>query len=487
VKISRNIFYIFTLIFFCQNIFAQTNLVPNYSFEKYNECPKLDSFTGNDVGFFVKDWYVGASSAEQYFNTCAYGPAVYCNNVPSNFFGYQYPSSGNGYIGIGTYNNVFYRNYPCSKLLSPLIKEHYYKVSFKTALCEKSAGSINKLGILFYVNNPLKYLFKSDYKYGEIVNFPNRSHIVSNTQIADTANWTEISGIFKADSNYAFLIIGNFYDSSQTTFIENNYSIPVSWRKSKIVNYFIDDIFVTEYSKKIFVSDTIVCENQNVNLFATGQSGLPYYWSLHSNGSDTISLDSIFIINRISNDTSIYLISPYSIDSVKIHVYQPLIVKIIGNNEICNTPSLNLSCNVNYDHLPVSYIWSTGDTTSSIEITNEGKYFIKAILGSCIASDSKEISYCPNTIFIPDAFTPNNDGLNDYFQIKGDNIEKIHFEIYNKWGGRIYISDTINNLWDGKFKNNPCQPDVYYYKIIFTTKQNPANEKILTGNVTIIK
>lgn len=94
----------------------------------------------------------------------------------------------------------------------------------------------------------------------------------------------------------------------------------------------------------------------------------------------------------------------------------------------------------------------------------------------CMASDSIFIfideepmeDTCDDaTLFIPNAFTPNNDGINDFFKVAATNIEMKSFRIFNRWGEEIFKSNTINFSWDGNFNNNKCSDGAYYYVLQF--------------------
>jgi gliding motility-associated-like protein len=88
-------------------------------------------------------------------------------------------------------------------------------------------------------------------------------------------------------------------------------------------------------------------------------------------------------------------------------------------------------------------------------------------------------------IWIPSAFTPNDDNLNDTFKVVGKVDPKdFVLEIFNKWGERIFVSNNPNYGWDGKYKEQIVQDDVYVYKIICK-----INSKyfIKYGSVTLLK
>lgn len=104
-------------------------------------------------------------------------------------------------------------------------------------------------------------------------------------------------------------------------------------------------------------------------------------------------------------------------------------------------------------------------------------------LEGCVDSIIQEIPILEEPfeqIYIPNVFTPNSDGLNDYFQIKTE-LKNIDFDIYifNRWGEQVYQSNTIEFKWDGTYKGNECQTGTYYYVITGAFKRS--------GRVSILK
>ena len=108
----------------------------------------------------------------------------------------------------------------------------------------------------------------------------------------------------------------------------------------------------------------------------------------------------------------------------------------------------------------------------------------------CQIEASVEVEeFCPFTFFVPNAFTPNDDGINDTFQPKMHNIEGYKLHIFNRWGDLIFTSHDPANQWDGTYLGNECQIDVYVYKIVVTgyESQSEIEERRLTGTVSLIR
>ena len=92
-------------------------------------------------------------------------------------------------------------------------------------------------------------------------------------------------------------------------------------------------------------------------------------------------------------------------------------------------------------------------------------------------------------IYAPNAFTPDNDGINDVFLpvIHGYDAEKFRMFIYDRWGNKIFESINLNTGWNGLNKNNElCQSGVYVYRIILEEKIDESN-RAYVGNITLIR
>ena len=88
-------------------------------------------------------------------------------------------------------------------------------------------------------------------------------------------------------------------------------------------------------------------------------------------------------------------------------------------------------------------------------------------------------------IFIPNAFSPNGDGLNDVLFVRSRILESFYFAVYSRWGQKIFETTRFDEGWDGTFQGQPCQNGVYdfYFKGICVGGQK--NE--IRGNVMLIR
>jgi len=107
--------------------------------------------------------------------------------------------------------------------------------------------------------------------------------------------------------------------------------------------------------------------------------------------------------------------------------------------------------------------------------------------GSGISSLSNTAEAIPKPLlYIPSAFTPNGDGLNDSFGVKAEGIKSFNLQIYNRIGEMVFESDDIQNYWDGSYKGKKItSTDVYVYQVKAIGKNNSVLPE-QTGRVTLV-
>jgi gliding motility-associated-like protein len=88
-------------------------------------------------------------------------------------------------------------------------------------------------------------------------------------------------------------------------------------------------------------------------------------------------------------------------------------------------------------------------------------------------------------VFVPNTFTPNNDGQNDLFMARGLKIQDIYFAVYNRWGERVFETTDKTQGWDGVYKGKPADVGVFGWYL--TVKCFNGEETFRKGNVTLIR
>ncbi len=163
---------------------------------------------------------------------------------------------------------------------------------------------------------------------------------------------------------------------------------------------------------------------------------------------------------------------------------------LVGRVEFFNLSECN-------DTTGCAYLWDFGDGTTGISrdlthnYTEIGLYDIGLTVTSangCVDSLLKpeEVEILgAGKIKFPNAFTPNNDGLNDTFRPVSEGVIKYELLIYTRWGELIFTTKDLSAGWDGILKGKPAKPDVYVWKAEGKFTNGRAFE--LAGDVTLIR
>lgn len=128
--------------------------------------------------------------------------------------------------------------------------------------------------------------------------------------------------------------------------------------------------------------------------------------------------------------------------------------------------------------------------------TNEGLfyYYVEAKEANSASSgpffDAKSRSntielYQAPVVYIPNAFTANGDGLNDSYKWVPVFVKNLDIQIYNRWGELVFKSDDKLSQWDGTYKGEPAQADVYFYRLNYTGYE--GTDKAKSGNFTLLR
>lgn len=118
---------------------------------------------------------------------------------------------------------------------------------------------------------------------------------------------------------------------------------------------------------------------------------------------------------------------------------------------------------------------------------NERKYRVIAYKTGAneITSMSNETTVTPNmSIYVPNSFTPNGDGLNENFGAYSESVKSFTMEVYDRWGELIFQSSDIDNRWDGKYKGQTAPQGSYVYKI--SAKSITGKQITKKGSVNLI-
>jgi gliding motility-associated-like protein len=135
----------------------------------------------------------------------------------------------------------------------------------------------------------------------------------------------------------------------------------------------------------------------------------------------------------------------------------------------------------------ISYMWHDGSVDSVFQATEYGTYSVTFTdENNCSNTATTElINTCPGQLFVPNAFTPNGDGMNDFFIPVYKNVKSIHFTIYDRWGLKMFETEDMNKGWNGRNSSSTFSSDVYVYKVIYVGMDD--HTLMQSGNVTLLK
>lgn len=232
-----------------------------------------------------------------------------------------------------------------------------------------------------------------------------------------------------------------------------------------------------------------ICRDSFVTITATGAAN--YFWQ-EIGGSSEILEENPVTMSPIES-TEFYLTGVDQrgcIDSLKFNldVYPTPLVDL-GDSVFlfsCEPVQLDAGGGDGSEY----YIWSNGYRTRSITVYETGNYSVIVGNPGCEVSDTGYISLCNGRIFMPNAFTPNEDGINERFKpITADPSVEFHMTIFDRWGQMIFETYDIHEGWDGYFDGKPCPAGNYVWRIDYQGQgtQSPGKKGSEVGTVMLVR
>lgn len=259
---------------------------------------------------------------------------------------------------------------------------------------------------------------------------------------------------------------------------------------------FTDSVTVAIRPDPLFIvnDNKGACDNQSVQLAASG--GDTYSWS------PAVGLSDATINNPVAYPTATTTYSVTISESVcGQSTTLNTTVSILPAPKITASKTNDLDCNVGHSQLratgAVEYSWSPAATLDNPNVANPWarpsattEYVVAGKDGSgCIGYDTimvKVENIGAGQFLMPNAFTPNNDGVNDCYGVKyWGAVTEIEFSIFNRWGERVFFSKDPLACWDGTFMGKRQENGVYIYYI--KAKTFCADGVVRKGSFTLIR
>lgn len=292
-------------------------------------------------------------------------------------------------------------------------------------------------------------------------------------------------------TQYDTLIWGNEFDLNINPNGTSTYTLTVSDECGNVgadevtVHYDIPELVVT------MSPDTIVCNGGIANLSATVEGGVPPYdydWS-HS----TQNMAQVNVLAEETTQHTLYVTDQcdgFTLGTTNVIVsYVNAVFDVFYHEEDIYTILLNNRST------PGLYDWSFGDGNSSTEThpthsyTELLEYEIELLVTDSLGCQDTFIGVAEpqGQIYVPNSFTPNEDGVNDLFEVKGYNIAEFEMSILNRYGEEIFRTWSIDDKWNGEEPagTHYSQIDVYIYTIKAKTTRDKVIEK--QGTITVIR
>lgn len=302
-----------------------------------------------------------------------------------------------------------------------------------------------------------------------------------------------------APYTYSFSTGGSNTNGTFTQLTAGNYVVSVTdnFGCSATTHVTIGQPDSLQISESVVEVTCYNAHNGQVTISATG--GTPaytYYLNNQSSGTgvysglDTGSFEcSVSDSHGCADSTNAVVTQP-----------QPVYISISPDSLFVNLGhSIQLNATSNYDP-STTYLWSPSFGLSCVDCPNPlvdingtAQYIVLVTANingnDCTGDTSITVTVISDyDLFIPNVFTPNNDGKNDFFQIFGNvsAIRLFHISIFDRIGELVFESDDVYFKWDGTFKGQPLNPSVFVYtiKAVF---DDGHSDKLFSGSITLLK
>ena len=300
----------------------------------------------------------------------------------------------------------------------------------------------------------------------------------------NTFNWIDGNSYAATNNTATHTIVGgaaNGCDSIVTLNLTMNNTLP-------IISFSADNLQDCAPLSTIFTNTGTI--GNCTWTFGDGNTVLgcgPIAYNYENAGSYDVSLTVVDGNGCGNSDTAINYINVYA-NPIADFTYGPQPTSIYDPNINFTDQSWNAA----------QWQWNfsgLGNSTQehpSFDFTNAGSYEVGLLvttLNGCTDSTTNTVIIGDEAdVFVPNSFTPDGDGLNDYFfpVLKGFDAEGYTFMVFDRWGELLFQSSSLSGRWDGTYKGEPVQEGVYIWKLKATAK-GIQKEESRTGHVNLLK
>ncbi|MEM1217934.1 MAG: gliding motility-associated C-terminal domain-containing protein [Bacteroidota bacterium] len=249
-----------------------------------------------------------------------------------------------------------------------------------------------------------------------------------------------------------------------------------------------DSVQITVDGDSSFVElglDTFICQGETLVLDATNPN-TTYQWSTgNTESSIEVTLPGIYVVTVTVDQYC------FDTDRIALNVIPNPVANLLQPLPPCE--GVELVLDADFGDPDATYQWQNGSSESTLSVLTEGSYAVTVENVCGKASSSVDITFesC-REVYIPNAFTPNFDGINDYFYLQDEgDVEEITFlRVFDRWGNLVY--ETTNSLpndgvsgWDGTFRGGLAESGVYAWAC--EVRYRDGFQEVLSGSLHLIR
>ncbi|MDW8393596.1 MAG: gliding motility-associated C-terminal domain-containing protein [Chitinophagales bacterium] len=216
--------------------------------------------------------------------------------------------------------------------------------------------------------------------------------------------------------------------------------------------------------KILYPGDLSACLGEVILLEVPVDGGTPPYAVLWSDGSTdmpyAVTLWGDTVLQVVATDANGCQSSPAN---YRVSAVLPVVLDLGADTVLCLGDAITLTI----PHDDASVLWQDGSTAHEQTIHYPGTYWVRVFNDCFSASDTLrvEMEDCSTCLHFPDAFTPNQDGINDVFlPINRCTLSRYRLQIFNRWGMPVFSSSDINQGWDGRHGGRPAEVGTYVWQ-----------------------
>jgi len=256
------------------------------------------------------------------------------------------------------------------------------------------------------------------------------------------------------------------------------------WVKSSNVCEIVFDTFKVTFihPEVLLPADTTLCSGKSLVIEPVTNNADSYLWNTGATSATlTVSAPGTYYLEVTQQGCK-------ASDTIHIEEISAYVTILQPDTLICNSMPISINATSN---LESTFSWNDGTTGPVLTPGVSGKYVVTAInrCGSFTDEVSVEVIDCACSVKVPDAFTPNGDGLNDVLAplvASGCNMQVFNFRVYNRFGQLVFTGIRRGQGWDGYFKGRPAEAGTYMYYLEYKDRYSGSSVQ-LKGDFTLMR